>query len=84
MQLKLDWKTICSVKLDQNKVQVDNLLKKYKSVFQQGLGTMHHFKARLRVKTEANPIFRRPRSVLFAIREDIGKGLDRLEQEGII
>lgn len=53
---------------------MDNLLKNYKSVFQQGLG----------VKAEASPIFRRPKSTPFAIRADVGKELDRLEQEGII
>ena len=32
-KLRLDWKTIGSVRLSQGKVQLNNLLKKYDSVF---------------------------------------------------
>ena len=83
-KLRLDWKTIGSVRLQQGKVQLSNLLKKYDSVFKDGLGTMHHFKANLRVKAGTQPVFHRPRPTPFAIRDDIGKELDRLEREGII
>ena len=50
-------------------------------MFQEGLGT---FKASLRVKEGTKPVFHRPRPTPFSIRDDIGKELDRLENEGII
>ena len=45
---------------------------------------MKKFKAHLRVKNEAKPVFHRPRAVPYAIKEIIEKELDRLEKEGII
>ncbi len=45
---------------------------------------MRHFQARLNVKGDTNPIFHRPRSVPFAIKETIGNELDRLEEKGIV
>ena len=45
---------------------------------------MLHFKARLTVKPETKPIFFRPRSIPFAIKEAVEKELDQLETEGII
>ena len=45
---------------------------------------MKKFKAHLRVKSQAKPVFHRPRAVPYAIKEIIEKELDRLEKEGII
>lgn len=53
-------------------------------VFAEGLGTMKKFKAHLRVKSNAKPVFHRPRSVPYAIKKVIERELERLEKEGII
>ena len=81
---QLDWKTIDIATLDKDLSQVQLLKSKYKEVFAEGLGTMKKFKAHLRVKSEAKPVFHRPRAVPYAIKEIIEKELDRLEKEGII
>ena len=47
----LDWKTIGLAALEtSSQAQVDVLLKKYKEVFPEGLGTMRHFQAKLKVQ----------------------------------
>ena len=67
-----------------NPSQVEKLLQEYLKVFQEGLGTMKSFKARLSVHEEAKPRFHRPRKVPFALKEAIERELDRLEKTGII
>ena len=81
---QLDWKTIGIATLDKDLSQIQLLKSKYSEVFAKGLGTMKNFKAHLRVKNEAKPVFHRPRAVPYAIKEIIEKELDRLEKEGII
>ena len=82
--LNLDWKTIGLTSLDIGQVQIEALIKKYAAVFKEGLGTMNDFKAILAVQPDANSKFHKPRSIPFAIREIVGKELDRLEQEGVL
>ena len=81
---QLDWKTIGIAALDKDLTQVQLLKNKYKEVFAEGLGTMKKFQVHLRVKNYAKPVFHRPRSVPYAIKEIIEKELERLEKEGII
>ena len=45
---------------------------------------MLHFIVHLNVHPEVKPVFFRPRSMPFAIKETVGKELDRLEADGII
>ena len=85
MHFKLDWKTIGLITLENTKARVDVLLKKYEEVFSSSRGAMKHFSAKLNVnKEDARPIFLKPRSVPFAIREAIEAELKRLEAKGII
>ena len=81
---QLDWKTIGIATLDTDLSQVQLLKNKYKHVFADGLGTMKKFKAHLHVKSGAKPVFHRPRTVPYAIRDVIEKELERLEKECII
>ena len=83
-QLRLDWKTIGLAMLIEQSTQIEALKKKYNDVFSAGLGKTLHFKARLTIKPEAKPIFFRPTSIPFAIKETVEKELDQLETEGII
>ena len=78
---QLDWKTIGTATLDQDLSQVQLLKHKYNEVFAEGLGTMKKFQAHLRVKSDAKPVFHRPRSVPYAIKEIIEKEL-RETREG--
>ena len=83
MHFKLDWKTIGLTTLENAKARVNVLLKKYEEVFSGSRGAMRHFSAKLNVKEDIHPIFLKPRSVPFAIREAIEAELKRLEFEGI-
>ena len=58
--------------------------KKYEEVFKGELGTIKSFRAKLHVKKDAYPVFLKPRSVPFAMKQMIEKELQRLEAEGII
>ena len=81
---QLDWKTIGSITLGTSQARVDVLLKRYKDVFAEGLGTMKHFQAKLWVRSGTNPVFHRPRPVPFAVKDTIERELDRLEKAGIV
>ena len=45
---------------------------------------MTHYKAHLTLKQNARPVFRRPYSIPFAIKDRVGKELDRLEEQGVL
>ena len=53
-------------------------------VFRDELGMMTEYKATLAVKPGAKPIFVRPRSVPFALREPVERELEQLEVAGVI
>ena len=82
--IQLNWKTIGLATLDRGQGQVQMLLQQYPEVFAEELGTMKQFKATLQVKKDSRPIFCKPRSVPFALKDAISKELDRLESEGIL
>ena len=64
--------------------QVEALQKKYKDVFAPGLGTLKNFKAHITIKQGARPVFHRPRSIPFALKQAIEVELTHLEAEGVI
>ena len=70
--------------LENASAKVNVLLKKYEEVFKGELGTIKSFRAKLHVKKDAYPVFLKPRSVPFAMKQMIEKELQRLEAEGII
>ncbi len=82
--IRLDWKTIGINTLDNGCDQVQSLLKKYPQVFQDRLGAMQHFQATLHVRQDTKAVFCKPRSVPFALKDAVGKELNRLESEGIL
>ena len=80
----LDWASIKSIAYPVSKQGLERLLDKYSEIFQPGLGTMTHVKAHLTLQPDATPKFYRPRSVPFAIKEKVGKELDKLEEMGVL
>ena len=78
--LQLDWKTIGLATLETSQTRVDVLLKSTKT----SLGTMKHFQATLKVRLGMTPVFHRPRSILFAVKDDVDKELEHLLQAGIV
>ena len=53
-------------------------------VFADALVTITPFMARLSVNSEAPPKFFKPRPVPFALRDLVGRELDRLERDGVL
>ena len=81
---QLDWKTIGLATLESSQARVNVLLKRYKEVFTEGLGTMKHFQAKLRVRPVTTPVLHRPRPVPFAVKDAIERELQRLVKAGIV
>ena len=80
--IRLDWHRIATVQSGSQGVQA--LLQQHSNLFKDELGTVTSYKATLHIKPEATPKFFKPRRVPFAIKDAVGKELDRLEQQGII
>ena len=72
------------MKIDNTHKELDKLLTSYSEVFENKLGSIRHFEAKLRVKERATAKFHKPRNVSFAMKEKIIKELDRLEAERVI
>ena len=63
---------------------IEELITKYNSVFSNKQGSIDEFEARIKVKTDANPKFYKPRPVPYALKGAVEAELERLENEGII
>ena len=83
-KIRIDWAGIRAITSSENKLEVESLLSKYPQIFQPGLGTMTEVRAHLSLKPDTQPRFCRPRTVPYAIKEKVGKELDRLEEEGVL
>ena len=83
-QIKLDWASVRQIASDETQSKVEELVGKYPTVFQSGIGAMRDFKANLVLKPDAIPRFCRPRSMPYAIKEQVSKELDRLEGIGVL
>ena len=77
---QLDWKAIHTIQ----HMTLNNLLKKYESVFSPGLGTLKGFEAKIHVDPNVTARFCKARSVPFSMRELVEKELDNLKSQGII
>ena len=82
--IKLDWSSIKAVFCTENRHCIEQLCDKYREIFQVGPGAMTQMKAHLTIRPDATPIFRRPHSVPFSIKDIMGKELDRLEETGVL
>ena len=58
--IRLDWKTIGLTTAEINESCVKPILERYSDVFSTQLGTIKDVKAKLEVKPDAIPIFKRP------------------------
>ena len=78
-KIKVDWERIHSVQSE-----VDQILEKYETIFQEKLGTIKGVSARLELKSDARPKFCKARAVPYALKEAIENDLNRLAGLGII
>lgn len=63
---------------------LDDLLSKHSAIFETGLGKLKYTKISLRLDSDVEPIFMKPRQVPYAFREQVEQELDRLESLGVI
>ena len=84
--IQLDWHNIGRGGFKGNvyNVTVDDILNKYPEVLKEGLGTLKGVKGHLVVDSNAEPVFFKPRTVPYALRDRVNAELDRLYKEGII
>ena len=79
--VKLNWEGIFSVKVS----SIDEMLKKYSSVFTTGdIVLMKEFQTKIELMEEASPKFHEARPVPYAPKEGVGKELDGLETAGVM
>ena len=76
----LDWQQINHV----SPHPVQSVLQKHKEVFQEGLGALQGYQAKIIIDLTATPRFHKARAVPCAYRELVEKELDRLVQEGTL
>ena len=79
-EIRFDWTQINIVSTVSS---LSSTLGQHKTVFQEGLGTVNCYRAKLRLRP-ATPKFCKPRPIPFAIKEIVGKELDRLTRAGIL
>ena len=64
--------------METSQARVNVLLKKYNNILAEGLGTMKHFQATLKVRPGTTPVFHRLRPIPFAIKDAVDKELEHL------
>jgi len=85
--MKVNWHRVFRVNhVSESSTSVDSLREEYSHMFEHkgDRGSISGFKAHIRVKEEAKPVFCRPRPVPYALRSKVEDELSRLEDEGII
>jgi len=79
-QIQLDWRQIHHI----HTASLQAVLARYPGVFQEGLGTLKGFEAKIYVDPNAPPRFHPARSVPFALRDKVDTELQRLQDEGTL
>ena len=79
--IRLDCREIFSVRTTTN---LNDVLNKHQGLLTGKLGTVKTYQGKFRLKNDAQPRVCKARPVPFAIRDDIGSQLDRLEADGVI
>ena len=74
----------CTCSPEINESSVNPVLERYSDVFATELGTIKDVKAKLEVKPDAIPLFKRPQFIPFSMKPMIDIELDRLEKAGIV
>lgn len=79
-QIRLDWQQIHRV----HSPSLQALLDRYPAVFQDGLGTLQGFHAKILVEPGMTPRFNPARSVPYALRDKVDQELQHLQDQGIL
>lgn len=82
--IRLDWAGIKTIENRNTQSMINEVFAKYPAVFSTALGQIEGIRAHLRLKEVTQPHFCCPCSAPYAIKEQVRKELDRLEEEGIL
>ena len=74
-QIRLDWQQINQV----HNASLQAVLVRYPAVFQEGLGTLKGYQAKIYVDPDAVPRFQPTRSVPYALRDKVNQELKRFQ-----
>ena len=82
-KIKLNWSSIFKVDSEDDLGQIKS---QFKHLFKskQPSEPIKGFKAEIKIKEDANPIFCKARPVPYALKENLEKELNKLEEQGII
>ena len=80
--IKIDWASIRMV--HGLSPGLADVLGKHAALFKDKPGRMTTRTAHLSLKPGTRPVFRRPHTVPFAMKHQVGRELDRLEEQGIL
>ncbi len=85
-KIQLDWPNIFTVEKAEvaSDPAVKAVLRRHTEVVSDTPSAINDFKATIRVRPDATPIFQKARPVPYPLREAVEKELDRLEKAGII
>jgi len=64
--------------------KINEIISAHPLMFKDGIGTIKHFTANVMLKPHSNPIFHKPRSVSYALKDKVEQELYRLESNGVI
>ena len=63
---------------------VSIVLNRHQALFKPGLGTIKGHRADILIKDGVSLVFCKARPVTYAVKEKVGREIERLEQEGVI
>ena len=78
--LKINWHKIFWLQND----SLNSILEKFKGVFDNSLGRVKGYKAKILVDSNATPKYMKVRSIPYYYREKVVKELNRLAEEGTL
>lgn len=83
-ELQVSLPIVAHMSCDKNDIVINEIMRKYKNVFEHGIGTFNRGKISLQICEGAVPVWRRARVVPHALRPVVDEELERLQAEGII
>ena len=63
---------------------MQEILEKHAALFEKKIGTIQGYKADIRLKPEAKPIFKKSRPITYALQAALTQEIEYLQQEGIL
>ena len=81
--IKLDWQKVFAVR-NVTPEGMQCLLRNFEDVFEDTQGLIQNFKADIRIKEDAKPLYFKPRPVPYSLKDQVSADLDKLESRGVI